>query len=171
MDVLKISKRLSYILRHDKEGYNIDDNGWAPCVDIIKALGISYSELENIVKRDDKRRYSFNLNKTKVRANQGHSFNVDLGLKRITPPDILYHGTKKSILGSILSEGLKPMTRMYVHLSLDIDTASSVANRRQGESVILKIDAKKMNSDNYPIYISENGVYLTKLVPSKYISV
>ena len=166
-----LSKKLSYILRHNKNGHNIDHQGWALVTDMLDSLDISFNELEDIVKSDDKNRYSFNLDKTKIRANQGHSFKVDLGLKKIDPPFTLYHGTKDNLVDLILKEGLKPMSRVHVHLSLDIETAINVANRRKGNNVILEIKSRKMSNDGYPVFRSENGVYLTDFVPPEYISV
>ena len=167
-----MSRELSYILRHNKnKKYNIDKYGWASTYDILFGLNITIEELKEIVSTDDKQRYSFNEDESKIRANQGHSFNVDLNLKKIDPPFILYHGTKRHLLDKIMLEGLKPMNREYVHLSKDIPTAQSVSSRRDGDNVILEISARKLSNDRYPIYISENGIYLIKYVPPEYISV
>lgn len=165
-----ISKTLSYILRHKPEKFNIilDKNGYAPVDDILKGLDIDMVTLENIVSSDNKGRYSFNSDKSMIRANQGHSV-ISIPYKKGIPPTILYHGTKKEYLNNIKKKGLLPMNRSHVHLSSDIDTATNVASRRKGDSIILKIDTKKMINDNIIFYISDNGIWLVDEVSPKYI--
>ena len=124
--------------------------------------------LEEIVRTDDKQRYSFSEDKTLIRANQGHSFPVDVELERITPPDVLYHGTAERFVESIDSTGLIPMSRLYVHLSGDMETAVNVG-KRHGEPFVYKIDAARMHAYGYEFYRSVNGVYLTKSVPKEYL--
>lgn len=126
--------------------------------------------LEKIVKEDKKGRYSFNDDKTLIRANQGHSVKVDVELTQATPPDILYHGTGEKYLENILKTGLDKRSRLYVHLSKDIDTAKNVG-ARHGKPVILKIKTKEMTSDGFKFYLSDNGVWLVDNVPTKYIEV
>lgn len=115
--------------------------------------------LEEIVRTDNKQRYSFNEYKTLIRANQGHSIPVGVELKKAVPPDILYHGT---------GEGLLPKSRLYVHLSKDEDTAVNVG-KRHGKPVVYKVDARKMQEDRFEFFLSVNGVWLTNEVPVKYI--
>lgn len=167
------SKTLSYILRHKPQNFGIDVDkfGWAKVDDILEKLNISIDDLDEIVKENDKKRFSFNnVDKEMMRANQGHSFEVDLGLKKIVPPFILYHGTKKDNVENIMKKGLKSMNRNHVHLSSDVETATIVASRRKGDDVILKINAREMYVDKIDIFISENGVYLTEFIDKKYIS-
>ena len=174
-DLVKASKYIALLLRHKPEegDLNLDKEGYCPTVDLIRALKRKFNwftlnDLYDIVNSDEKGRYSFNDNKTKIRANQGHSTNqVNITFKEVTPPDILYHGTATRFLNDIYREGLKPMSRQYVHLSKDIETATKVGSRH-GNLYILEIDCKKMVEDGYKFYISENNVYLTKSVPRKY---
>ena len=126
--------------------------------------------LEQIVAADNKQRYSFNEDKTKIRANQGHSIPVDVELEALTPPDILYHGTAEKYVSSIETRGLIPKSRLYVHLSADFDTALNVG-KRHGNPIIYQVDANKMAQDGYTFYRSANGVWLTKEVPVKYLKI
>lgn len=178
MDMSKndLSKFLAYILRHkpDDIGITLDEHGWANVDELIEGINKKdgYSAniyiLDEIVCTDDKQRYSFNEDKTLIRANQGHSIPVDVELKEMIPPDILYHGTATRFEDNIYLEGIKPMSRLYVHLSKDWPTALKVG-RRHGEAVTLKVDAKRMYEDGVKFYLSENGVWLTKYVDQKYI--
>ncbi len=165
------SKKLSYILRHNPGsiGIELDKNGWAKVSDILDNLSIARKELIEIVENNDKQRFSFNEDKTMIRANQGHSISVDLEFKTATPPVVLYHGTVGKFVASILKEGLQKRNRNHVHLSQDKDTAIKVGSRR-GIPVILIIDSKSMYRDNFKFYKSENGVWLTDEVPTKYIT-
>nr|MCR5235323.1 RNA 2'-phosphotransferase [Lachnospiraceae bacterium] len=115
-------------------------------------------------------RYSFNEDKTLIRANQGHSIPVDVELEKAEPPEILYHGTGEKYRKSIDSEGLKPKSRLYVHLSADTDTAINVG-RRHGRPVVYRVSSGAMQKDGYDFYRSVNGVWLTKEVPVRYIKV
>lgn len=172
------SKFLSLILRHKPEtiGISLDSNGWADVNELITKISLEDKDfnmevLEDIVKTDSKMRYSFNEDKTKIRANQGHSIKVNVELKSPTPPSILFHGTSNKSLPDIMNSGLKKMSRLYVHLSDNYDTAFKVGKRHSGAlpPVVLKIDAARMVADDYKFYISENGVWLIDHVPSKYI--
>lgn len=178
MDLKKTSVFISLILRHKPEviGISLDRHGWASVSELIEGInktgkyGIDMSMLEEIVRTDNKQRYSFNADKTKIRANQGHSINVDVELKEAVPPDILYHGTGEKYVESINAVGLKPKSRLYVHLSKDIDTAVSVG-KRHGKPVVYQISAGEMHRQGYMFYLSENGVWLTKIVPVNFIKV
>lgn len=125
--------------------------------------------LEEIVSTDNKQRYSFNDDKTLIRANQGHSIPVDVELKKAVPPEVLYHGTGEKYVTSINKEGLIPKSRLYVHLSKDEETALNVG-KRHGRPVIYKVDAKRMTEEGYEFFLSVNGVWLTKAVPKEYLS-
>lgn len=171
------SKYIALLLRHKPEEGNLtlDTEGYCSTSDLIRAVakkfkGFNLTQLEDIVASDEKGRYSFNETKSKIRANQGHSTaSVNITFKEVVPPDVLYHGTATRFLDSIYREGLKPMSRQYVHLSKDTETATKVGTRH-GNLYILIIDTKKMYEDGYKFYLSENGVYLTKLVPTKYFT-
>ena len=123
--------------------------------------------LEEIVATDEKQRYSFNEDKTLIRANQGHSVPVDVELEQVTPPEYLYHGTGEKYVASIEQHGLIPKSRLYVHLSSDFDTARKVGSRH-GKPVVYRVSAAEMAHDGYIFYKSANGVWLTKEVPPKY---
>ena len=169
-----LSKFISLVLRHKPEviGIKLDKNGWANVSDLIAGINkkhrITMELLEDIVATDSKQRYSFNEDHTKIRANQGHSVNVDVELEEKMPPDILYHGTGGNAVGSIMYSGILPQKRLYVHLSTNAVTAWEVG-ARHGNPYVLKIDAKKMVEDGYKFYLSKNGVWMTKEVPPKYI--
>ena len=127
-------------------------------------------QLEEIVRTDDKQRYSFNDDKTKIRANQGHSIPVDVEFVACEPPELLYHGTGEKYYDSIMESGLLPKSRLYVHLSKDIETAKTVGVRH-GTPVVFTVMSGQMFKDGYLFYCSRNGVWLTKHVPPKYLEV
>lgn len=169
-----MSKFISLILRHHPEAayIELDEHGWAEVDKLIEGIRrsgkrINRELLEEIVRTDNKQRYSFNEDKTYIRANQGHSVPVDVGLKEQEPPVFLYHGTAAGFLASIEREGLKPMGRLYVHLSKDVETAVNVG-KRHGKPVVLKIHSGDMYRDGQAFYLSENGVWLTKKVVPEY---
>jgi len=169
------SKYISLILRHKPEviGITLDEHGWEDVKELIQGVNkthpLNMKILEEIVRTDEKQRYSFNEDKTKIRANQGHSIPVDVELKEKEPPEFLFHGTGMKFTSSIDQQGLIPKTRLYVHLSKDVDTAVKVG-QRHGKPVVYTVSAKKMYTDGYTFYLSENGVWLTKEVPLKYLS-
>lgn len=171
----KLSVFISLVLRHkpDAAGITLDEHGWANVDELINGINntgrkIDMTMLEEIVKTDNKQRYSFNEDKTLIRANQGHSIPVDVELKEQEPPELLYHGTADRFVKSIMTEGLKPMSRLYVHLSKDIETAKKVG-KRHGNPVVLKIHSEQMKRDGVKFYLSENGVWLTKKVDVEYL--
>ena len=175
MDLNNISKYMSLILRHkpDVIGIELDEHGWANVNDLISGIekdnhGFNFELLEEIVRSDSKQRYSFNDDKSLIRANQGHSINVDVELKEKEPPEYLYHGTGEKYVKSINQDGLIPKSRLYVHLSKDIKTAENVG-KRHGKEVVYCIDNRQMYRDGYKFYLSENGVWLTEEVPIKYL--
>lgn len=170
-----LSKYIALILRHkpDVIGITLDDHGWANVSELLKGINktknITMQMLEKIVNEDAKQRYSFNQDKTLIRANQGHYINVDVELDECVPPDILYHGTGIKYCSSINEQGLIPKSRLYVHLSKDIKTATNVGSRH-GEPFIYQVMAKEMYNDGYKFYLSQNGVWLTKKVLVKYLT-
>ena len=172
---IKLGKFLSLILRHKPEtiGIKLDNNGWADVNKLIKGVKeqnwiIDKNILEEIVSTNDKQRYSFNENHTKIRANQGHSINVDVELKEMEPPEYLLHGTAERFSGSIRKLGLKPQSRLHVHLTEDRDLAIKNGSR-YGKPEVLVIESSTMYEDGYKFYKSENNVWLTEFVPRKYI--
>ena len=166
-DLVSRGKQLSFLLRHDKN-YKFDEHGYRTVQDLIDNYGYSIEELDSIVETNDKKRYEYNEDKSLIRARQGHSVNVDVDLKEIVPPDILYHGTATRFYSDILKEGIKKMNRQYVHLSDNYTTAVSVGSRH-GSAIVLTIDAKKMTNDGCKFYLSNNGVWLTDYVKPDYI--
>lgn len=180
---VKISTYMSYLLRHHPETLELsmDKYGYVFVNELIEKINnteewknyLTIEKLNDIVETNDKKRFAFNEDHTKIRASQGHSFYVDT-LKEEIPPNILYHGTAKRFLDSILENGLKPMSREYVHLSKDTKTALNVGIRHaktKENVVLLEIDTIKMLNDGFKFYVSENGVWGIKEVPRKYIKV
>ena len=177
----KISKHLSYILRHHPESIDIilDENGWADVDLIIKnsqsKIEFTLEDLEEVVRTSDKQRFKFSDDKKMIKANQGHSVSVDLGLPTITPPFKLYHGTAPRFIPSIMLEGLKKMKRHHVHLYSEenMQKAKDTGTRHQKgvEATVLVIEAKQMFNEGYKFYKTDNDVYLTDAVPSKYIKI
>ncbi len=175
--LIKHSKFLSLILRHKPEivGLHLDEYGWVAVSDLLKALdsnghSISFELLEQIVQTNDKQRFAFNEDKTKIRANQGHSVSrVDLQLQEIQPPDTLYHGTVEKFMTSIEESGLQKMNRQHVHLSETLKTAMDIGGRR-GKPVILHVRSGAMYRDGFKFYRSKNGVWLTDSVPLEYLN-
>lgn len=167
------SKYLSYLLRHKPEAANlvVDKEGWVNISHLCFHTDFTLMELKEIVRTDNKGRYSFSEDDMSIRANQGHSTDkVRLTFNKAVPPTVLYHGTNDKILSSIMKEGLKPMNRHHVHLSSDLTTAQTVGGRRKGGLVVLKVDAKQMLADGYAFFLSDNGVWLVDAVPAKYLS-
>ena len=175
MTLTQTSRYISLILRHKPEtiGITLDEHGWANVDELIAGVSrthpLTMELLQEIVRTDEKQRYSFNEDKTLIRANQGHSIPVDVELPELEPPAILYHGTGQKYVESIDRQGLLPKSRLYVHLSTDRDTAMKVG-KRHGTPVIYTIQAGKMFADGYLFYRSVNGVWLTKEVPIEYLT-
>lgn len=170
MSLTTKSKFLSLILRHKPEevGLSLDSEGWADVAELIEKSDISLQDLKKIVAEDNKQRYLFNVDETKIRANQGHSVTVDLGLTPQVPPDTLCHGTSDRFLDSIMEHGLTKQSRQHVHLSKDETVARTVGKRHGGKLMILTIDTKQMYEDGFSFFLSENGVWLTDNIPIKY---
>lgn len=168
-----ISKFLSYVLRHKPAaiGLNLDQEGWANIEELIEKADIRFSRdmLLEVVATSEKKRFAISDNGQSIRANQGHSITVDLGLEPVEPPELLFHGTATRFLDSIQEQGLRPQDRKHVHLSADIETATKVG-KRHGKPVILTIPAQKMHLQGHPFFKSENGVWLTGFVPAADVS-
>lgn len=168
------SKYISLISRHKPEviGISLDEHGWADVSELIAGVNkthpLDMKDLERIVAEDEKQRYSLNEDKTLICANQGHSFPVDVELEQVEPSELLYHGTATKYEEAIDQEGLKPKSRLYVHLSGDEETAQKVGIRH-GKPVIYRIKSGEMHREGYVFYRSVNGIWLIKAVPVKYM--
>lgn len=177
MDLEKISKYISYVLRHNPQdiGLELGERGFVNTSELISGVNehfgkdvIDMDKLREIVATDNKQRYSFSEDESLIRANQGHSINVDLGLDVKEPPEFLYHGTSENSLDLIFKGGIKRMSRDYVHLSSDEETARTVGSRH-GVSRVLQVNSGQMFKDGYKFYQSDNGVWLTDFVPVEYL--
>ena len=168
MNIKNKSKRLAYLLRHDRK-YQFDANGWREVSDLTEKHGFTFEELCVIVDANNKQRFEFSEDMQYIRARQGHSIHVDVELEECVPPPILFHGTAEHSVNSILKEGLKSQNRLYVHLSSTMETAINVG-KRHGAPVVLKVDAQKMFKDGAKFYLSRNGVWLTDYVATEYLS-
>jgi len=171
----KLSKFLSLILRHRPEeiGIRLDSNGWTNVDELIEKMNaysrhIDFETLEIILETNNKKRFSFNEDKSLIRASQGHSIEIDLGYTNQKPPEILFHGTSEKSVKSILEKGLERQKRQHVHLSSDIETAIKVG-KRHGKPFVFLVLAEQMYNDNFQFFISDNGVWLTNNVPAKYL--
>ena len=154
------------------ENPTVDEHGWVNVNEMIEGVNrthpINMETLEEIVRTDNKKRYSFNQDKTLIRANQGHSIAVDVELKEKIPPEYLWHGTGEKYVKSIDEIGLIPKSRLYVHLSTDMETAVKVGNRH-GRPVVYQVNAGAMAKSGYKFYCSVNGVWLKKKVPTEFL--
>lgn len=173
--LIRLSKFLSLILRHKPEqiGLSLDEGGWAEVEELLQqanqaGIPLTRELLQQVVEQNNKQRFTFSVDRQKIRANQGHSIPVDLGLQPLAPPEFLYHGTATRFLSSIAQHGLLSKNRNYVHLSGDPATALSVG-KRHGEPVILTVKAGAMARDGYNFYRSANGIWLTEVVPLAYL--
>ena len=173
-----LSRFIAKILRHEPEiiGITLDSHGWAKVSDLISGIAktsrqIDIDILREIVATDRKGRYSFSDDGEFIRANQGHSLNVDAELEEREPPEILYHGTSQDTVPIINAEGLKPMTRLYVHLSKDYNTAIQTGKRKGDHKhpFVYIVKAGEMFRDGHKFFISANGVWQVKFVPPKYL--
>jgi len=174
---VKTSKFLSLVLRHQPEkiGLSLDQAGWVSVDELLQAcrsrgIPLTKDELDDVVASNDKQRFSFSEDGSRIRANQGHSVEVELGYQPTTPPEELYHGTVERFLVSILANGLSRGKRHHVHLSANSETAQKVGARR-GKPVILKVLSGRMQRDGYLFYCSRNGVWLTDSVPPQYLEI
>jgi putative RNA 2'-phosphotransferase len=171
-DVVRLSKRLSYVLRHapGSAGLTLDDAGWVDVDDLMAALRLTRAELDDVVARNDKQRFAFDASGARIRASQGHSVPIDLGYTPASPPAELFHGTLERYLAAILTEGLRPGNRHAVHLSPDVQTARTVGARR-GRPVVLRVDAAALAAEGAAFTRSATGVWLIDAVPPRHLSV
>lgn len=170
------SKFLSYVLRHqpDAIGLKLDNEGWAVIQELISLANadgrnLTMELVEEVVATSDKKRFALSDDSTKIRASQGHSVAVELGLKPVVPPDFLFHGTASRFIDSIKEKGLIPGSRQHVHLSADSETAINVG-RRHGKPIVLTVNSSEMHRSGYEFFISENGVWLTPSVPIEFLN-
>lgn len=177
IDYERVSKFISLVLRHkpDTANLSLDKYGYAQVDELVAYLNKKYgsftaTDLDTIVETDDKQRYSYNNDHTKIRAVQGHSFPVDLGLEAQQPPQLLFHGTSTKYLDGIMDKGIISKSRQYVHLSKDVDTAHTVGLRHGAVPVILIVSAEQMWKDGYKFFLSDNGVWLVDEVPPQYFT-
>jgi putative RNA 2'-phosphotransferase len=173
--LIEISKFLSFVLRHKPQaiGITLDAEGWVAIDDLLKAAArdgrsITRQQLQEVVATNDKKRFSISPDGRLIRANQGHSIDVELNLMPVEPPVLLYHGTVERFLDSIREKGLVRGKRHHVHLSADLETARRVGQRR-GRPIVLVIEAGRMNQEGCLFYLSENNVWLTDEVPVQYL--
>jgi len=171
----RVSKFLSKHLRHDPAGLSLTfaPGGWVDVADLLaacaqKRLPLTRAELEEVVAKNSKQRFSFDETGARIRANQGHSVDVDLQLVPATPPPVLYHGTGHQTADAIRREGLCKMRRHHVHLSADVETAR-IVGARHGRPLVFLVDAQTMHADGHVFYRSENGVWLVDEVPPDYL--
>lgn len=173
-NLTSLSRFISLVLRHKPEaiGITLDEHGWADVNELIAGVNrtqpLDMETLEEIVRTDEKQRYSFSGDKTLIRANQGHSIPVDVELPQSEPPELLYHGTAERFTAAIEAEGLRPMSRLYVHLSKDAETARKVGSRH-GKPVIYEVLAGEMSRRGFEFWLSVNGVWLTRAVPPEFL--
>ena len=173
--LVKTSKYLSRHLRHDpaRIGLTLEPGGWVRVEDLLRAcaehsFALTEADLREVVARNDKQRFGFDESGTRIRASQGHSVEIDLGLEPVEPPPLLFHGTSTGSLDAILREGLQRRARHHVHLSLDVETARRVGGRH-GRPVVLEVAAGEMHADGCEFLLSANGVWLVDGVPPRYL--
>jgi putative RNA 2'-phosphotransferase len=176
MNLVTVSKYMAKYLRHNPEdlGLKLSEGGWVDVEDFIsasvrKGFRLDLNTILEVVRTDNKQRYSYDEMGKRLRANQGHSVFVNMKFEERIPPEILYHGTAARFVDSIFRDGLKPMSRQYVHLSSDIDTAMNVGKRHGGYPVLLKVLSGPMYNDGKKFYQSENGVWLVGRVGVEYL--
>ena len=173
---VRLSRRMSLVLRHRPEvaGLTLDANGWVPVADLLAGLGVTRTDVDVVVAGNDKSRFAITTGADgvdRIRASQGHSrrVQVDLDLPATTPPAVLFHGTPRANLPSIMREGLRPRSRHHVHLSPDVPTALVVGRRRSSDVAVLEVDAAAMAADGHVFHRSDNGVWLTAVVPAAHL--
>lgn len=173
--LVSLSKFLSMVLRHDPAaiGLSLDEQGWTSIDRLLACAAaagkpIDRAMLDQIVAQNDKKRFSISADGLRIRAAQGHSVAVDLGLAAREPPAQLFHGTATHFLKAILAQGLRPQSRQQVHLSADADTARNVG-QRHGKPVVLCIDTQGMRREGHTFFQADNGVWLTDHVPAEFL--
>jgi putative RNA 2'-phosphotransferase len=173
--IIKVSKYLSKHLRHQPErlGLTLAPGGWVSVSELLRTCAnhqfpLTRDELNEVVAQNDKQRFSFDPTGELIRANQGHSVEIDLQLEPAAPPAVLYHGTSEKFVEAILLEGLRKMSRHHVHLSTDVETARKVGSRH-GRPVVFQVDTQRMQAEGHLFYCSANGVWLVDHVSPQYL--
>jgi putative RNA 2'-phosphotransferase len=171
------SKLLSSVLRHNpgKAGLTLDVGGWVDVPDLLAGLnrvgrGLSRDQLNFVIENNDKKRFTLSEDGKRIRAAQGHSVEIVSDLVATPPPPSLFHGTATRFVDQIMREGLKPMTRTHVHLSLDIETAIKVGSRH-GKPSVFVVDTARMAAQHHSFYVADNGVWLTDHVPPEFLTI
>ncbi|WP_051969513.1 RNA 2'-phosphotransferase [Kitasatospora azatica] len=174
--LVKTSKMLARILRHDpgRIGIELDEGGWVAVATLLAALArrgnpLSREQLDHVVATNNKQRFAYSEDGSRIRASQGHTIAVDLGLTAVEPPPVLFHGTGQQSVAAIMREGLRPMSRQDVHLSADVETAVKVGSRH-GRPAVLRVDAAGLAATGHEFRRSANGVWLTDTVPPAFLS-
>ncbi|WP_055585046.1 RNA 2'-phosphotransferase [Streptacidiphilus griseoplanus] len=175
-ETVRVSRHLSRVLRHDPAaaGITLDAAGWVAVEELLAGLArrgrtLSREQLDHVVATNNKQRFAYSEDGLRIRASQGHSVTVDLGLAPAEPPPVLYHGTASRTLAAVLREGLRPMSRQHVHLSADRETATRVG-ARHGRPVVLAVDTAGMRAAGHLFRVSANGVWLADAVPPEFLS-
>ncbi len=173
---IRRSKRLALVLRHRPEsvGIALDEQGWTDVCGLLEALAshgtaMSREELDRVVRTNDKQRFEWDVSADRIRARQGHTVEIQLGLVPVSPPEVLFHGTAQGNVKSVLATGLDRRGRHHVHLSGDVPTARRVG-ARHGSHVVLRVDAAGMARQGATFFVTENGVWLTDRVPARFIA-
>lgn len=179
MDYIKLSKEISYALRHKPEEYNLslDEEGYVFINDLLNSINskkhysktITIDDIYEVIRISDKKR--LDINNDMIRALYGHSVETVIQKEEAIPPDVLYHGTTHKAIELIMNEGLKSMNRQYVHLSTDIETAKLVGSRRDNNPIVIKIDAKKAYENGLNFYYGNDNVWLSNELPPKYLEI
>ncbi|MFB5652563.1 RNA 2'-phosphotransferase [Leptospira wolffii] len=176
-ELTKISKHISYVLRHnpDSIGLKLDSHGWADVKELISksedhGIYCSIETIHRILVQSKKSRFELSSNGKRIKAKHGHSIQVEIGLLPNFPPSILYHGTTLKNIESIKENGILRMSRVYVHLSTNPIEARKIGERH-GKPLVFAIKAQEMHRNGYEFYISDNNIWLTKVVPKEFISI
>ncbi len=174
-ELTKVSKYLSFVLRHQPEviGIKLSKDGWADIdelIDKITEFDLNRELLNIVVETNDKQRFGISPDGKYIRANQGHSVNIELGLDVAEPPLVLIHGTADKFWPLIQKQGLVKGLRHHVHLTESKAVAKSVGGR-YGKPMLLSVDAKAMASAGFEFFKTANNVWLVDKVPTQYIKV
>jgi len=171
INLARASKFLNFILQHNPEkiGLVLEKGGWASIDFIVEKTVLTREHIQKIVENDEKQCYSFNEDKTKIKANFDHSINIELDYIEKSPPNILYHGTDTKNISSIFINGILPIDKNFVHLSEDIKTAT-IMGKQHGIPAVFKILTEGMIQEGHKFYKISNGIWLTKKVASRFIA-
>ena len=179
MSRIDLSKAVSHALRHEPWLYELelDHEGWASLDQLLAALrsqggpwsNVDRAQIEAMIEGSNKERHQ--LRGDLIRARYGHSLPGRLARAKATPPSLLLHGTSPAVVKEILTNGLLPMGRQHVHLSLDYSTALAVGRRKHEMPVILRVDAMRASSQGVSFYRGNDQVWLADAIPAEFIEV